>query len=104
MSPSALHPAKAAARPEYTQPDPAGSEPAQSPLNLIVFSLSVGALVLAAVTLSAPSVLVIPIVVVCLTLSLLGAATKQSFALLGWVGAVLCAVALTLGIIAAVSG
>jgi len=85
---------------------PATGVPTQtgSSLNLVAFALSVGALVLAAMTLAAPSVLVIPFTVVCLTLSLLAAATKLPHALLGWVAAVLSAVALMLGIIAAMGG
>lgn len=74
----------------------------QSSLNLVAFALSVGTLVFAAMTLAAPPVHVIPIITVCLTLSLLGAATKQPHALLGWVAVGLSAVALTLAVIAVV--
>lgn len=74
-----------------------------SVLNLVVFALSVGALVLAAMTLTAPLLFTIPIAVVLLTLSLLGAATGQSYALLGWISAVLSAVTLLLGILGALS-
>ena len=82
----------------------ASAAPSESPLNLIAFSLSVGALVLAAMTLASHTTLVIPLVVVCLTLSLLGAATKQPHALLGWIAALLSAIALTVAVVAAVSG
>lgn len=75
----------------------------ESPLNLVMLALSVGAIVIAAMTLSAFSAVVIPFITVCLTLSLLGAATKQPHALLGWIAAGLSAVALVMQIIALVA-
>ena len=94
-------PQPATAQPVAVSPTAAAPD---SPLNLVALALSVGALVLAAMTLAAHLTFVIPIIVVCLTLSLLGAATRQAHALLGWIAAVLCAVALTISVLSAVSG
>ena len=85
------------------EPNQAGApavHPSESPLNLIVLSLSVGLIVLAALTLAQFPAVVIPLTVVCLTLSILGAATKQPFALLGWVATGLSAIALAIAVIA----
>lgn len=83
-----------------TSPAPRTSS---STLNLVVLALSVGLLVLAAMTLAQYSTVVIPAVVVCLTLSILGAATRQAHALLGWVATGLSAIALMVAVIAVVA-
>ena len=94
------HPNAVDARESRTEvPVPAND----SSLNLVMLALSVGLIVLAAMTLAQYASLVIPVTVVCFTLSILGAATKQSHALLGWIATGLCAIALLIEIIAVVA-